>query len=467
MVSPSVLKTSSLDLGFETIGNATLICYDKVPILATDPWIQGSAYFGSWSLSHEIPTPQRNSILACPYLWLSHGHPDHLNPESMPLFKGKKILLADHVGKRIYNDLSQDGFDVTILPDRKWVSLSERIKVLSIADLGQDSILLVDINGRLVVNINDCGKNGWVEFVKKEIRRYRNSFMLALSGYGDTDMINFYDEQGRFIIPEAAKRDQIGPRLAEAAEMLGTTHVVPFSSMHRYQRSDSVWANAFAANLDEHGLGFNSARAKLLPPYVSFNCASDSYSSLNPSPNPDVTLNPSIFGDNWSDPLEKGELEMATAYFKGPEKLADTLGFINLRVGGKDNLIPLGGSAKLGVTFEAPRQSLMTAIRYEIFDDMLIGNFMKTTLHGVWPASQLHHNLTPYLCKYSDNGRAKTKEQLSAYFREYEKRSGEVRSFRRRQKAREIFVEIVGRNSAIFKLAKAVYHFQRRLALAR
>ena len=42
-------------LGFETIGNATLIAYDGNPVLVTDPWIRGGAYFGSWTFSHLIP----------------------------------------------------------------------------------------------------------------------------------------------------------------------------------------------------------------------------------------------------------------------------------------------------------------------------------------------------------------------------------------------------------------------------
>src|SRR4029078_749700 len=70
-------------IGFDTIGNATLIGYDDKPVIATDPWIRGGAYFGSWSFSHAIPTEQLESIQKCPYLWFSHGHPDHLNLESI------------------------------------------------------------------------------------------------------------------------------------------------------------------------------------------------------------------------------------------------------------------------------------------------------------------------------------------------------------------------------------------------
>ena len=44
-----------MNVGFDTIGNATIICYDNKPVLVTDPWFVGDAYFGSWTFSHEIP----------------------------------------------------------------------------------------------------------------------------------------------------------------------------------------------------------------------------------------------------------------------------------------------------------------------------------------------------------------------------------------------------------------------------
>jgi L-ascorbate metabolism protein UlaG (beta-lactamase superfamily) len=70
-------------LGFETCGNATLTVFDGEPILTTDPWVDGPAYFGSWRLSHSICKPQLEAIERTPYAWLSHGHPDHLNPFSL------------------------------------------------------------------------------------------------------------------------------------------------------------------------------------------------------------------------------------------------------------------------------------------------------------------------------------------------------------------------------------------------
>ena len=71
------------ETGIDVIGNATIIGYEEgKPIISTDPWIEGSAYFGSWQLSHEVPDKQKEAICNSDYLWFSHGHPDHLNPDS-------------------------------------------------------------------------------------------------------------------------------------------------------------------------------------------------------------------------------------------------------------------------------------------------------------------------------------------------------------------------------------------------
>src|SRR5262245_31009501 len=118
-------------IGFETIGNASLIAYDDRPILVTDPWIKGGAYFGSWTVSHAIPAEQLDAIRKCPYVWISHGHPDHLSLESVEDLPGKQILLANHVGKRIHDDLKGMGLNVRILPEREWVELSRRVRVMT------------------------------------------------------------------------------------------------------------------------------------------------------------------------------------------------------------------------------------------------------------------------------------------------------------------------------------------------
>lgn len=457
-----------MELGFETIGNATLVAHDRGPVLVTDPWTDGGAYFGSWTLSHAIPDEQRDAIARCRFVWISHGHPDHLSGESLGKLAGKEILLPDHVGGRIRADLEGQGFRVRVLPDRRWVELSPRIHAACIADHNQDAILLLDVGGRLVANLNDAGERGWSSFVRAAIRRHPESYLLRLSGYGDADMIHYVDEGGRRIPPPAAARIPPGQAIARMVDEYGARFFVPFSSMHRYQRADSVWANEYTTGLDDYAKGFSSRTCELLPAFVRVDLARDAVERIDPPENPLTPLPPEAFGDRWDEPLQPGDAEKLEAYFRRVEHLAEAFDFVAFRVGGEVTKIELRRDRfRRGVTFEAPRTSLMAAVEWEIFDDLLIGNFMRTTLHGSpRPQGGLYPDFTPYVAKYADNGRARTRRELDAYFRAYWRRDP-VASLRDQLDAKwvrpiqagaaNVMRRALGGDSAPFRAAREAY----------
>ncbi len=409
-----------MEVGFETIGNATLICHDERPVLVTDPWFAGSAYFGSWTLSHEIPPEQLEAIRACEYVWVSHGHPDHLSGESLEMLKTRQILVPDHFGGRIRDDLLAQGFRVKVLEDRRWYQLSPRIRVFCIADYNQDAVLLVEINGRLVANLNDANDKGWAGLVRRIVRSYRTCYLMALSGHGDADMMNFFREDGTRIPPDAALGAPVGPSIALRTEYFGAKFFIPFSSMHRYQRADSAWANAYVTELSDYEVGFKSQSCELLPPFVRVDCRRDQVEEIRPKERNNVIRPAEEFGDRWDEQLDASEVEEVRAYFRAFEHLPKVMSFLNLRVGGRDNMVELRKKGfDRGLTFEVPRNSLLTAVRYQVFDDLLIGNFMKTTLHGDWGRNRLYPDFTPYVAKYGDNGKARTERELETYFRAY------------------------------------------------
>ncbi|HLA11556.1 MAG TPA: hypothetical protein VJ023_13295 [Pyrinomonadaceae bacterium] len=453
-----------MKIGFDTIGNATVIVYDGQPVLATDPWVLGSAYFGSWRTSHRIPEEQLDSVKNCRFIWFSHGHPDHLNSDSLHLFKGKKILLPDHAGGRIRDDLRKEGYDVEVLANRQWVRLSEHIRLLCISDYYQDAILLIDVNGRLIVDTNDAIDRGWGRFARNIVRQFPVSVLLALFGHGDADMINFYDEEGNNIPPKAARKLPVGTTIKQAAESWGVKYCIPFSSMHQYQRTDSIWANEYITHLDDYAKGFQSKTTELLPAYIQFDCETDTWSEINPPTAEQVIYEPEHFGDNWNDVLTTEDMKQVTEYFQRIQHLETFLDFINVRVGGQDNVIPLGKKKfNRGITFEVPRNSLLIATQYQVFDDLLIGNFMKTTLLGKWPKSQLYPDFTPYVARYSDNASSRTKKELDDYFEEYRKREPvEYVRHRFEQKSVDVFRSHVTGGSKLFQLGKRLYWFMKK-----
>ena len=363
-----------------TIGNATLIAYaNSAPILSTDPWFgdEDDAYFGSWTLSHEIPNKYKKDILDSQYLWFSHGHPDHLNPLSLKKLEGKSLLLPDHVGSRIYMDLTKKDFDIQILPDREWVDLTENIRVMCITTIIQDSILLMSIGDRLFINLNDAGTRGCTGFIKKEAKKFINVYLLSLSGYGDADMINCYDHEGEFIIPPAKNNTLVGEQLSLTAKSVNANHVIPFSSHHQYQRSDSIWAQEYVTPIYAYDEGLHKD-INFIPPFVHINCNSGEFLEINPKEIQPNILQPEEFEDNWSDELSLEDMQALEHYFCEKELIFKRFGFIEFLVGGKKHNIPMNKSySKRGIRFEVPRTSLMKAVNYEIFDDLLIGNFIQ------------------------------------------------------------------------------------------
>jgi len=443
----------SANLGFETIGNATITVFDGTrPIITTDPWIDGSPYFGSWGHSYEIPKPQRQNVYNSKYVWLSHGHPDHLDALSIEQFTDSIFLVPDHFGNRIFDDLSVKGLNTQIVKSDTWLILSNNIKIKSFADWNQDAALLISIGEKdVVLNLNDGQGLGWSQNIKKELKKFKNRFLLKLYGWGDSDMINFYDINHIFIEPPASRKPSVGKMYSEGMREWNCNYSIPFSSTHRYQRTDSMHINNYVTPLEDHYKGFDHSVGALLPAFITWETDANSYKEINPIKLDQIFHSPEKYGDNWSDQLEPADINFITGYFSQIEYLKKWLGKIHFLVGGIKSTINISNSRQ-EIIFEVPRNSLMAAIRYEIFDDLLIGNFMKTTLINV---KGLGHDFTPYVTKYADNGLAKSDIDLKEYFQSYYKKSGfSYLSDRFMFKSEKIFRKHISPETKLYKIAK-------------
>jgi hypothetical protein len=402
-------------IGFETIGNATLTIFDNVPVLTTDPWIKGKPYFGSWAHKYEIPKLQLENINNAKYIWLSHGHPDHIDPDSFYLFKKKTILIPDHYGDRIFNDLSVK-YKCIKLISNTWFDISKNVRIKSFADWNQDSSLIVEINKKdIILNLNDGAGLGWSKTIKKILSQYKNRFMLKLINWGDADMINIYNHHNEFSQPLANEKKPCGETYNYYMKKWYCNFSIPFSSFHTYIREDSYKMNQFLTPLKKHYENFNSAKHSLLPAFITWDSIKNDYREINPKKKNDNVIEPNKFGDNWSDNLDKDDKKILIDYFLKFDHLKKKFGFINFRIGSKDFNIKLS-KRKEGFEFQAPRNSLIYSIKNGIFDDMLIGNFMKTKLINV---PNLYPDFTPFVTKYGDNGLSKSNDELKKYFEYY------------------------------------------------
>ena len=89
-----------MSMAFETLGNATVVVFeDGLPVLATDPWLVGTCYFGSWALDHPLSSAQIANVQNAEYIWISHGHPDS-EPRTDRVLKSARHRLAQNHRRR-------------------------------------------------------------------------------------------------------------------------------------------------------------------------------------------------------------------------------------------------------------------------------------------------------------------------------------------------------------------------------
>src|SRR5262249_38667611 len=147
---------------------------------------------------------------------------------------------------------------------------------------------------------------------------------------------------------------------------------------------------------------FDHQNYQYIAPFSHIDCATGEVTALKPPLTETVVRSPEAFGDNWNEPLEGGDLTKISKYFRNKDLVRNKLSFLNFRVGGRDNFVQLDGNKEHGITFAVPRHSLMTAIEFEVFDDLFIGNFMKTTLHKMRSLYDDDFNFA--VTKFGDNG---------------------------------------------------------------
>tara|TARA_Y100000816_G_C26076424_1_gene566679 strand:- start:406 stop:1752 length:1347 start_codon:yes stop_codon:yes gene_type:complete len=442
-------------IGFETIGNATVTAIDNDrPVLTTDPWIYGKPYFNSWDHSYTLPLEQVNNIKESKYVWISHGHPDHLDNDTLNYFKknGTTLLLPDHYGNRIYDDL-KSFYNCIKLKSNTWFEVSKNVRIISFADWNQDATLIIEILKKdYVLNLNDGYARGWSSTIKRIIKNAKNSFLLRGIGWAPADMINLYDESGRFIEPNAVNRTDLGPIYSASQKNWGCNYAIPFSAFHIMSREDNVHMAKYETPLSAHKIGFKSNNGDLLPAFIRWDSTSNDYSQIKVKKNKPKLISPDEIGDSWSDELTTADKNLLLNYFNKIEHLKLYFGYLIFIVGKKEFTIKLS-KLNTGVVFEVPRNSLITAINYQIFDDLLIGNFMKTTLINI---KSLYPDFSPYVAKYADNGFANSLSELEIYFNHYKVNSVDYWRDMFISKSEDIFRRNISINNPIWNTAKYI-----------
>jgi hypothetical protein len=414
---------------FETLGNAMIQVFDAGrPLLVTDPWLVGSAYFGSWELERPLTERQVGNAVASRFVWFSHGHPDHFHVPSLErLDRATTILLPDQYFPELAQTLTEMGFTHRILQDKAWVTLQPGLRVLCVANENMDAIIAIEAGGVLLLNKNDSPFCGEDPFFRRLVRGYATSYLLALCAY-DADMINTYDADMQPLIGGPAERKPGTVwSVARTAEYLGVTAFCCSSSQHIYARADSAWANDYRITWDDIQLLWTAPKVRVIGPYSVVDLETG---IAAPADSPAVPLASQVHhdtgDDDWNARLSDAEWTEVERFARQFETLRRRQDFVAFTVGGETRRFLIRRSAKakrpdalIGVDFHVPRASLLETVKYGYFDDLLIGNFMKTQLFNM----QLYPHFSPLVAKLGGNAKVFTNRQLLQFRLYYFRRS--------------------------------------------
>lgn len=273
----------------ETLGHATLLLEDGDgrPLLASDPWLTGSTYWRSWWIENYPSAEEIERLRACPWLYISHEHPDHYHPPSLRLLReglnergGPEVLLPSFLRMGMEHHLQEMGFRTRwLLPDA-WTPLTPGVQVLALPLWNNDSILLIDTPRALLINLNDAKPGAHMLQRLGELRRTLGKRCVVLRSYSPASPMNSYLRDGERV-PRGGKRGY-ARAAANACRQIGADDFLPFASQVVFRRPDTDWANDFKVRYADLRRYWN-APATLHPPYSCMDLDSGTTSHKDPA----------------------------------------------------------------------------------------------------------------------------------------------------------------------------------------
>jgi hypothetical protein len=252
-----------------TLGHASLAIYrdGASPVLFTDPWLVGSAYWRSWWLQHYPSAEELNWAANSAFIYVTHEHPDHFHLPTIRRLGHSPSYLFPSLPERGYLDhMTRLGYRAELVAPMQWRGLGEEVSILSIPVFNDDSLLLIDTPNAIIFNFNDAKP---LPPVLKTIRRLADRIdkpRVLLCSYSPASLVNsFLDDGG--VVSLKSSRDYVD-YISGLSDALDARCYIPFASQATFDRPDSRWANDYQTTYEDLRRHWRS-RARLLPPYTT------------------------------------------------------------------------------------------------------------------------------------------------------------------------------------------------------
>ena len=264
MLLKKLLRLLRMKFEIKFINHACFqILKDDFSILV-DPWFSGKIFNDSWQLIQETSLDDVD-LSKLKYIFISHEHPDHLNWGTLKKIRNKvdheiKVVMAARKNSNVAENINRLGYDyVEVLP---WQHITSEKDNFSFCFLkkNHDSGISFDIDGKIILNKNDC------EYTPEELRMIKGGFekridilldQFSLAGYyaNKQDKHSLFFAREKHILNLLKSMDILNPRLT-----------IPFASFITFCRPENRFVNDYIVNLQDI---LDRSKSNIFVPYYN------------------------------------------------------------------------------------------------------------------------------------------------------------------------------------------------------
>ncbi len=236
-----MVQSLSPSMNIEWVNHASFIFRDGEIALITDPWTSGSAFNQGW----ELLSPSKASphdFAKITHIWFSHEHPDHFSPSNIreiPAEYRKRITVLYHEtrDKRVIKLCKGLGFKTEEMPPGRPIRISSRTTLtVGLNDL-IDSWLVIQCDGKMLLNLNDCVFDGSAELEGMR-RQYGEAFVL-LTQFSYANWVGNPEDWASHRRHAERKKEQIRRQV----EVFRPKYLIPFASFVIFAHEENFWFN--------------------------------------------------------------------------------------------------------------------------------------------------------------------------------------------------------------------------------
>lgn len=136
------------------IGHAAILVESRGVTVLSDPWWRGPCFGAQWWIypePHLVPLTETKPD----YIYISHGHEDHLHFGTLNLFSRSTRVLVS-AGGRLADVIRQRGFEVSEVLEHEVLDLGGGLACRIVPTYGGDTFMTLTDGKETLVNLNDA-----------------------------------------------------------------------------------------------------------------------------------------------------------------------------------------------------------------------------------------------------------------------------------------------------------------------